>query len=549
MRPDQFLRALIASSDDAIVGTNLDGVVFFWNEAAERLYGYASSEVLGRNISLLVPPERSEELRHLLEETRQGKAFHGFETERLRRDGTRVPLTLSMSPIHGSDGSVIGTVRTGQDQSERSRLTAAIHRSEKQAAESLSVLDILQSAAPIGFSFVDCDFRFLRVNEKAAAINGLSVEEHLGRTMAEVIPQFWPQLERAYKRVLRRGEPLLDVEVSSETAEDPGRVHSWIESLYPVRVDGEIIGVGAVFVDITERKEAERIQLSLTDALRHQALHDSLTGLPNRALIMDRAEQMLARGRRHKMGTAVLYLDIDNFKDINDTLGHQVGDQLLIELADRLVAVLRDTDTVGRIGGDEFVVLMESPEEVIEPAGSGPLEGGAPGATAATLIAERILAVLREPFDLGGSLYSITASIGIAAGPRDSAGDLLRDADVALYEAKACGKQRFVLFHPAMQRAAESHLELQMDLRAAVEPRRVLPRVPADLRHRHRRRGRPRGAAAMAASRPRDCHAQRLHPHARRGRAHRPRRTASSAPGLRTSRQVARHGLQPAHLR
>jgi PAS domain S-box-containing protein len=461
---------LVASADDAIIGETLDGEVLSWNAAAEHLYGYKAAEMIGRNLSLLVPRERAAERSDLLDQVREGVTVRHFDSERLRKDGTRVGVTLTVSPVLGPDGSVVGASSIAHDRTERSRLAEAMRQAEQEVAETISLLDILQSTAPVGFSFVDRDFRSVRVNDKAAAINGISVQDHLGRTMAELVPQFWPQLEPSYRSILNHGEPILNLEVACETAEDPGRVHSWLESLYPVRVGEEIIGVGAVFVDITDLKEAERTQKDLTSELRYQALHDSLTGLPNRTLIIDRAEQMLARGRRNNAATGALFIDLDNFKDINDTLGHRVGDQLLVELASRFTSLFRDVDTVGRLGGDEFVVLTESLpvfggwEETGQP-GEGPS-----GDTVSIVIAERILEVLREPFALGDnqSLHTVTASIGIATGPRASAEDLLRDADVALYEAKAAGKQRYALFQSGMRRAVESHVELQMDLRSAV---------------------------------------------------------------------------------
>ncbi len=376
-----------------------------------------------------------------------------------------------MSPVFAPDGSVVGVSSIAHDLTEGSRLVEAKRRAEQQAEESLSILDTLQSSAPVGFSFVDRDFKFVRVNAKAAAINGVSVEDHLGRKMAEVIPQFWPQLESSYRSTLTRGEPILNVEVVSETAEDPGRLHSWLESLYPVRVNGQVIGVGAVFVDITELKEAEQTQNDLTNELRYQALHDSLTGLPNRTLIIDRAEQMLARGRRNNAATGALFIDLDNFKDINDTLGHRVGDQLLVELSRRLTSALRDTDTVGRLGGDEFVVLTESLAISGELEEAGQTGEGKLADAISTVIAERILELLKEPFVLGDNqtLHTVTASIGIASGPRATAEELLRDADVALYAAKAAGKQRYTVFQPEMRRAVESHVGLQTDLALAID--------------------------------------------------------------------------------
>jgi diguanylate cyclase (GGDEF)-like protein len=178
-------------------------------------------------------------------------------------------------------------------------------------------------------------------------------------------------------------------------------------------------------------------------------LHDALTGLPNRALIMDRAEGMLARARRDGTTPAAMFIDLDGFKAVNDTFGHPVGDELLRAVAGRIGGVLRESDTIGRLGGDEFVVLVEGEPE---------------------LVARRILAALREPFDLGtaNGPVTITTSIGIAAGTREAARDLLRDADIALYEAKGAGRNRYAEFRHEMHLAAHDRLTLQTDLREAI---------------------------------------------------------------------------------
>jgi diguanylate cyclase (GGDEF)-like protein/PAS domain S-box-containing protein len=199
--------------------------------------------------------------------------------------------------------------------------------------------------------------------------------------------------------------------------------------------------------DITERKEAEEL-------LAHRAVHDPLTGLANRTLILDRAEQMLVRCRRTQEPVAALFIDLDNFKEVNDTLGHEAGDKLLRAIAARFSATVRASDTVGRLGGDEFVVLAE----------------GMSLAAGPELLAERFRDVLREPFLLDGlnGTLSITASIGIAEGDRDAGEDLLRDADIALYRAKAMGKDCAALFAPEMQSAVIDRLGLKMDLQTAL---------------------------------------------------------------------------------
>jgi diguanylate cyclase (GGDEF)-like protein len=193
----------------------------------------------------------------------------------------------------------------------------------------------------------------------------------------------------------------------------------------------------------------------LLEDIRHQALHDSLTGLPNRALILDRVNQAIARSRRDHIQLALFFIDLDAFKDVNDTLGHGTGDDLLQAVAARFSGTLRGSDTVARLGGDEFVVLAEGTS----------LDAGP------ELIAERLLAVLAEPFHLGEhqkTTLTVSASIGIAVGRRDNAEDLFRDADVALYAAKDAGKNRYVTFEDHMQDTLRYRHEIEIDLQAAI---------------------------------------------------------------------------------
>jgi diguanylate cyclase (GGDEF)-like protein len=193
----------------------------------------------------------------------------------------------------------------------------------------------------------------------------------------------------------------------------------------------------------------------LVDEIRFLAVHDALTGLPNRALILDRVEQMLARARRGDIQVAALFIDLDGFKDVNDDLGHGVGDLLLQAVSERLTVTMRESDSVGRLGGDEFVVLVDGSTMDVGPE----------------LVAERILAVLRAPFELPGlttAPLTLTASIGIATGARTTATELLRDADIALYEAKGAGKNCFVAFEPEMHTVVQDHHVLEMDLREAL---------------------------------------------------------------------------------
>jgi diguanylate cyclase (GGDEF)-like protein len=242
---------------------------------------------------------------------------------------------------------------------------------------------------------------------------------------------------------------------------------------FPIRMDDEFLGW--ISVDVTERPErlAASADLDLrfgglagqaaiaianarlVDEIRHQALHDHLTGLPNRLLVVDRAEQMLAWAHRHSTDVALMFVDLDGFKDVNDSLGHQVGDEILKAVATRFRSVIRETDTVGRLGGDEFVVLTDCAGQSPDPE----------------MVAERLLGCLFQPFELGQEVrspISISASIGIAIGRSETATELLRDADIALYAAKAAGKKCSVVFEPSMREAARLQHQLETDIRLAL---------------------------------------------------------------------------------
>jgi diguanylate cyclase (GGDEF)-like protein len=206
----------------------------------------------------------------------------------------------------------------------------------------------------------------------------------------------------------------------------------------------------------TERHRVDEELTRREEELAFLATHDPLTGLPNRTLILDRVEQMLARSARSQAPVAALFIDVDNFKTINDTLGHSAGDELLRAVAARLESVVRHVDAIGRLGGDEFVVIAEELSLAAGPE----------------LVAERLLESLKHPFRLGAdgeTRVTVTASVGIAAGLRTSADELLRDADIAMYRAKWDGKNRYAVFEAGMQDNVQSRMELDMDLRDALE--------------------------------------------------------------------------------
>jgi diguanylate cyclase (GGDEF)-like protein/PAS domain S-box-containing protein len=282
--------------------------------------------------------------------------------------------------------------------------------------------------------------KILEANEAYAQMLGYERSELIGKPVLEVVaPEHRDRVrqnilaghEEPYEIVeLKKDGTRIDVEVRGRAFTYGGR---------PVRV--------TAVRDVTERKAFER-------RLEHQAFHDALTGLPNRALVTDRLRQALVRAKRREDEVAVLFMDLDNFKVINDSLGHKAGDRLLVAVSKRIRSLLRPEDTVARLGGDEFILLLEDTD--IQGAGR---------------VAERISEQLKRPFSLGGRRLFVTASVGIATGGanRKYAADLLRDADLAMYRAKRSGKARHAVFEEAMNARALERLEMEHDLRRALE--------------------------------------------------------------------------------
>jgi diguanylate cyclase (GGDEF)-like protein len=289
--------------------------------------------------------------------------------------------------------------------------------------------------------------------------DGAAVAREVGqeswRIFGHLAAQRAAPLNEVTKRCLRWRDAA--EEVVRETAEQlelPPQVLAWALAMLQRSLDVTLVRMCESFEE--ERRKAHDELSRRQEELAFLATHDPLTGLPNRTLILDRIEQMLVRGRRSQAPVAALFIDLDNFKSINDTLGHGAGDRLLKAVAARLRGAIRDTDALGRLGGDEFVVIAE----------------GMSLAAGPELIAERMLEALAPPFKLDESdsaRLAVTASVGIAMGDRESAEDFLRDADIAMYRAKWDGKNRFVVFESAMQDDVQTRMELEMDLREALE--------------------------------------------------------------------------------
>ena len=305
--------------------------------------------------------------------------------------------------------------------------------------------------------FKDLQSRFTRVNRYQAARFGIaSPALAIGRTDFDFFTdEHAAQALRDEQEIIRTGQPLVNVE-EKETL--PNGEFRWVSTTkLPLRDrQGNIVGTFGISRDISERKKAG-------EQLQHQAFYDPLTDLPNRALFLDRLQHLFHRARR-SLGNprfAVLYLDLDRFKAINDSLGHQVGDEVLSATARRLERCIRPGDTLARLGGDEFTILLDDVRSEAD----------------ATGVAERIHQEVAAPLEVQGVEVFTSVSVGIAL---SSAGyecseDMLRDADTAMYRAKMAGRARHQVFTGDMHQRAVSSLRLETDLRRAVERREIVP--------------------------------------------------------------------------
>jgi diguanylate cyclase (GGDEF)-like protein/PAS domain S-box-containing protein len=425
LRADSLLDAQLAdivqSSDDAIIGMTTDGLIVTWNPGAERIYGYRADEVVGRPMSILAPPGRSDELASVFESITRGERVDHYETVRERKDGSQIDISLSASPIRNAQGTLIGASTIARDVTER-------NAAERALRDARARLKAAFDRAPVGMALVsiraDSRGRFLDVNQALCELTGYSQEQLRTMTFQSLTHPDDIARDLELMRELLSGEiPSYQLEKRFIHAD---REVSWVmlnASLVSDELGAQLYCIHQL-QDIEQRKRFE-VQLA------HLADHDPLTGLFNRRRFARELSRELSAAERYGGEGAVLIIDIDNFKHINDTLGHNAGDEVMMEVAHLLRERLRDTDVLARLGGDEFGVVL-------------------PHATAgdAEALAHALLDAVRgESIAVGGERPTrLTTSIGMAwfgTGTKTTPEDLLIDADVAMYDAKQQGRDRF----------------------------------------------------------------------------------------------------------
>ncbi len=329
----------------------------------------------------------------------------------------------------------------------------ALRRQAIELRESEDRLGVILDSVEAYIYIKGADYRYQYANRQVCDLFACDLKNVVGRDDGAFFDaETAKRLRENDARVIEGGERVATEEVNTRHGEDGPR--TFLSVKIPLRrEDGSIYALCGISTDITQRKVME-------DEIRVLAFYDALTGLPNRRLLVDRLQQQLAASGRSKRSGALLFIDLDNFKTLNDTLGHDKGDLLLKHVAARLVHCVREGDTVARLGGDEFVVMLGN-------LGSDRAEAAAH----AKAVGEKILKSLGEPHDIDGQSHFSTPSIGVAlfAGKNHKVDDLLRQADLAMYQAKADGRNTMSFFDPEMQAALNARAALEADLRCGLK--------------------------------------------------------------------------------
>lgn len=400
---EAMYRNLVETSSELIWSLDLQGRWTYLNAAgARRIYGLEAAELLGRAQTEVVARELRERDEAVLHRVFAGEAVFEHETRHLRADGSPVDLSFNAIALRDLQGHVAGATGTARDITERKRAAAALH-------ESVEKLRLAVQAAD------------LRYWEWDAVRDGPALPDAAGGSLVHAEDR--QRCAKAWNEAIERGEPY---EVEYRVSSPHGELLWFSARGVPVLdAGGKAYRMIGVSQDITARKRRE-------EAVRFLAYHDSLTGLPNRRLLDDRLKQALYSAQRRDRKVAALLIDLDDFKRVNDSLGHRAGDAVLREVAHRLAGCVRKADTLARHGGDEFVVVLSDVQAEAD----------------CRLVADKVLRALQKDFRVDGDAVRIGASIGISVFPGEASdGDaLLRNADAAMYRAKQLGRNRYSFY-------------------------------------------------------------------------------------------------------
>ncbi len=434
-----YLDKILTSMVDSLIVLAADGTIQKVNPATYHLLGYQESELIDKNFQLILS-DSSLDIENLI----QIGLLKNVDATYLTKQGKKIPIAFSSSIIQNDSGEIEGIVCLGRDISEKKQTEKALRESEERYA-------LASRAANDGLWDWNLLSKEIYFSPRWKYLLGYE-EETLDNTPDEWFKRLHPEyLEQVSQVIISYLQnPLSPLEISYPMLHKDGS-YRWMlcRAIAVKNEQGQISRLTGSQTDITSSRLAE-------EKLRYQALYDGLTGLPNRSFFLEKLKKLFEQARKGQEEMfAVLFLDLDGFKKINDSLGHLVGDELLINFSRRLKECLRSEDTFARLGGDEFAILMEKIKDLKD----------------ATNLADRIYSQLEKPFRLEGRELFVTTSIGIAPSTNNysQVEDFLRDADAAMYQAKNSGKARYTVFQPEMYLEAVSALELENDLRQAIE--------------------------------------------------------------------------------